>query len=154
MREATRCQLESTRKEDLMKRESVNPWDWGLKWSMDQGETVVGASRHLHCSGQVAVRPDPDSDLGISVVSPGDIRGQMECALANVDAVLGKAGMSRKNVLSLRFFTTDIDGFLANYDIYAEWIARAGIRPPQSLLGVQRLVLPDLMIEIEAVAAE
>lgn len=136
-----------------MKRESVNPWDWGLKWSMDQGEIVEGVSRYLHCSGQVAVRPDPHSEIGIAVVSPGDIHGQMESALGNVDAVLTDAGMTRNNVLSLRFFTTDIDGFLANYDVYAQWIADAGTRPPQSLLGVQRLVLPELMVEIEAFAA-
>ncbi len=79
-----------------MKRESVNPWDWGLKWSMDQGELVEGASRYLHCSGQVAVVPDPDSKLGISVVSPGDIRGQMESALSNIDAVLTKSRYDRQ----------------------------------------------------------
>lgn len=137
-----------------MKRESVNPWDWGLQWSMDQGEVVEGATRHLHCSGQVAVRPDADSEMGISVVAPGEMRGQMQCALENVDAVLAKAGMSRENVTSLRFFTTDIDSFLENYDVYASWISPAGTRPPQSLIGVSRLVLPDLVVEIEATAAE
>lgn len=137
-----------------MKRESINPWDWGLKWNMDQGETLEGAKRLLHCSGQVAVQPDSGSEMGISVVSAGNIRGQIECALANVDAVLAQAGMERKNVIQLRFFTTDVDGFLANYDVYANWIAEAGTRPPQTLLGIQRLVLPDLMVEIEAVAAE
>lgn len=136
-----------------MKRESINPWDWGLQWSMDQGEVVEGATRHLHCSGQVAVRPDPDSEMGISIVSPDEIRGQMESALANVDAVLEKAGMARKDIVSLRFFTTDIDGFLANYDVYAGWIAEAGTKPPQSLLGVARLVMPELKIEVEAFAA-
>ena len=55
--------------------------------------------------------------------------------------------------MSLRFFTTDIDGFLANYDVYAGWIAEAGTRPPQSLLGIQRLFLPELLVEIEATAA-
>ena len=25
-----------------MKRESVNPWDWGLQFSMDQGKIVEG----------------------------------------------------------------------------------------------------------------
>ncbi len=135
-----------------MKRTSVNPWDWGLKWSMDQGEIIEGLTRYLHCSGQVAVASAPDSEIGFAVLHPNEIRGQMEAALANVDAVLAKAGMGRENVLSLRFFTTDIDGFLANYDIYAAWIGDAGTRPPQSLIGVSRLVLPELMVEIEAVA--
>jgi enamine deaminase RidA (YjgF/YER057c/UK114 family) len=135
-----------------MKRTSVNPWDWGLQWSMDQGELVEGITRVLHCSGQVAVAPAPGSEIGITVLHPGDLRGQMQAALANIDAVLAKAGMDRSNILSLRFFTTDIDGFLSNYDVYATWIAEAGTRPPQSLLGISRLVLPDLMVEIEAVA--
>ena len=93
---------------------------------MDQGEIVAGATRYLHCSGQVAVKPDADSELGISVVSPGEIRGQMECALANIDAVLANAGMARQNIISLRSFTTDVDGFLANHDVYASWIGQAG----------------------------
>lgn len=38
-----------------MKRESVNPWDSGLEWSMDPGEIVEGATCHLRCSGQVAL---------------------------------------------------------------------------------------------------
>jgi enamine deaminase RidA (YjgF/YER057c/UK114 family) len=119
---------------------------------MDQGELVEGVSRYLHCSGQVALESDPGSEMSIKVTHPRDVRGQMQDALANIDAVLTKAGLTRKNVLTLRFFTTDIDGFLANYDVYAEWIGEAGIRPPQSLLGVQRLVLPDLVVEIEALA--
>jgi hypothetical protein len=47
-----------------------------------------------------------------------------------------------------------MDGFLANYDVYANLNNEAGIRPPQTLLGVQRLFVPELMIEIEAVAAD
>ncbi len=136
-----------------MKRSSVNPSDWGLKWSMDQGEVVEGAARYLHFSGQVSVQPDSSTELGIAIVSPDDIRGQIQSALGNIDAVLQAADMNRQNIITLRFFTTDVDGFLANYDVYADWIAEAGTRPPQSLLGVQRLVLPELKIEIEATAA-
>lgn len=47
-----------------MLRQSVNPWDWGLKWSMDQGELLDGVSQYLHCSGQVALEPDPDAEMG------------------------------------------------------------------------------------------
>jgi enamine deaminase RidA (YjgF/YER057c/UK114 family) len=121
---------------------------------MNQGELVEGVKRYLHCSGQVAVRPDPNSDMGIAIEHAGDMRRQMQTALANVDAVLEQAGMGRSDILSLRFFTTDIDGFLANYDVYATWIGEAGTRPPQSLLGVNRLVLPDLLVEIEAFAGQ
>jgi enamine deaminase RidA (YjgF/YER057c/UK114 family) len=137
-----------------MRRESVNPWEWGLTWSLDQAELLTDVGRQLRCSGQVALRPDPDSAEGVAVVAPGDMRGQIECALANVDAILWKARMRRENVVGLRFFATDVDAFLANYDVYTQWIAPAGIRPAQSLLGIQRLVLPELLVSIEAVAAD
>ncbi len=136
-----------------MKRRSVNPTEWGLQFSMDQGELVEGATRHLRCSGQISAVPDSTTELGIKVVAPNEIRGQMECALANVDSILAKGEMTRANIVALRFFTTNIDGFLENYDVYATWIAEAGTRPPQSLIGVQRLVLPDLVVEIEIEAA-
>jgi len=135
-----------------MDRTSINPTDWGLQFSMDQGEMVKGGARHLRCSGQLSVVADAKSEMGIKVVAPGEIRGQMQCALANIDAILEKADMSRSNIVALRFFTTEIEAFLQNYDVYATWIGAAGIRPPQSLIGVQRLVLPDLLVEIEAEA--
>ena len=137
-----------------MKRDFVNTWEWGLDRYMDQAESVGDVSRYLHCSGQFAVEPDPGSELGIKVLHPGDIRGQLQAALANIDALLDKTGLSRENVISLRFFTTDVDGFLANYDVYVDWISEVGTRPPQSLRGIERLIHPDLMIEIEMLAGE
>ena len=135
-----------------MQRTSVNPSEWSLAFAFDQGEVITGGTRHLRCSGQVPLKADPDSELGISVEHVGDLAGQMTTALANIDGVLEKAGMARENIVFLRFFTTDVDGFLANYGIYAEWISAAGIRPPQSLLGISRLALPEMMVEIEAEA--
>ena len=136
-----------------MQRTPVNPTDWGLGFYMNQGEIVEGATRHLRCSGQVALEPDPAAELGLGVAHVGDIRSQMQAALASVDELLAEAGMDRSNIVFINFFTTDIDGFLENYDAYAEWIAPSGVMPPQSLIGVARLVMPDLLVEIEVQAA-
>lgn len=135
-----------------MNRTAINPSTWGLNFSMNQGEVTEGLTRYLHCSGQVALVEDADAEMGISVAHVGDIRGQMEAAFANVDAVLEQAGMSRSNILKLQFFTTDMDGFLENYDVYASWIGEAGITPPQTLLGISRLAVPDLLVEVDATA--
>ena len=135
-----------------MNRTAINPTEWGLQWSMNQAEVVEGLSRYVHFSGQVALEADADSEMGVRVVGEGDIRAQMEAALSNIDDILEAAGMTRANILSLRFFTTDVDGVLEHYDVYAGWIGEAGIMPPQTLLGVNRLALPDLLIEIEATA--
>ena len=135
-----------------MKRTAVNPTDWGLRWSMNQAEVVEGLERYLHFSGQVALVSDPESELGVRVVGEGDLRAQFEAALNNIDEILDQAGMSRNNLLSLRFFTTDVDGVMANYDVYSNWISGSDVMPPQTLLGVSRLALPELMIEVEATA--
>ena len=136
-----------------MKRTAVNPTDWGLGFFMNQGEIVEGATRHLRCSGQVALVPDAAAELGLSVAHAGDIAGQMAAALASVDELLSEATMDRSNIVFINFFTTDIDAFLERYEVYANWIAAAGVMPPQSLIGVSRLVLPDLLVEIEVQAA-
>ena len=47
-----------------------------------------------------------------------------------------------------------MEGFLANYDVYANWIADSGIWPPQSLIGVACLLFPEIVVEIEATAGE
>ncbi len=137
-----------------MKRTAVNPTEWGLQWSMNQAELVEGLNRYLHFSGQVALEADAGSEMGIRVVGEGDLRAQFQAALDNIEEILRMAGMDRSNLLSLRFFTTDVDGVMANYDVYANWIASAGIMPPQTLLGVSRLALPELLIEIEATAGD
>ena len=136
-----------------MQRTAVNPTEWGLGFFMNQGEVVEGATRHLRCSGQVALVPDAEAEFGLGVAHVGDIAGQMTAALASVDELLAEAGMDRSNIVFINFFTTDIDGFLEHYQVYAEWIAPSGIMPPQSLIGVARLVLPDLLVEIEVQAA-
>lgn len=133
---------------------AVNPTDWGLNWSMNQAEIVEGLTRYLHFSGQVALEADAESEMGIRVVGEGDFRAQFQAALDNIDEILTEAGMGRQNLLSLRFFTTDVDGVMGNYDVYADWIGEAGVMPPQTLLGVNRLALPELLIEIEATAGD
>ena len=129
-----------------MQRTAVNPTDWGLQWSLNQAEVFEGVTQHLHCSGQVALEPDASSEMGVRVVGEGDIRAQIESALSNIDAVLLAAGMGRADLMTLRFFTTDVDAFLENYDVYADWIGDAGIMPPQTLLGVNRLALSGLLV--------
>ena len=136
-----------------MNRVSVNPVEWGLQFSIDQGEITEGGRRHLRCSGQFSAVPDAEAELGFRVVAPNEMRGQMECVLGNIDDILAQAEMTRRDIVAARFLTTDIDSFLENYDLCAGWIANAGMRPSQSVIGVARLVLDNLIIQIEVEAA-
>ena len=131
-----------------MNRTPVNPWPWSVALGYNQAELVTGATRHLTCAGQTAV------DATGAPQHPGDMRGQMALALDNLGQVLAGAGMGLADVTRLVIYTTDVDACMATFDLLGARFGAAGARPPMTLLGVSRLALPGLMVEIEAQAAD
>ncbi|MEV4280050.1 RidA family protein [Actinoplanes xinjiangensis] len=129
-----------------MQREAINPWPWSAELGFHQGEVVSGYTRTLYCSGQTAMDADgkPQHD--------GDIAAQLALSLANVEAVLGEAGMSLANVVRLNVYTTDVDALFAHYGVLAARLGAAGVAPATTMLGVNRLAVPGQMIELEATA--
>jgi enamine deaminase RidA (YjgF/YER057c/UK114 family) len=114
----------------------------------NQAELVEDRRRELICSGQTAV------DAEGSPQHAGDMRAQLNLALDNLEAVLGGAGMTLANIIRLNFYVTDVDAFLQASDILGERLGAAGVTPPGTLLGVARLAFPELMVEVEATAAD
>jgi 2-iminobutanoate/2-iminopropanoate deaminase len=91
------------------------------------------------------------------VVGPGDVAAQTRQALANVDAVLRAAGASMRDVIRFQTFLTsaaDIDGFMRGRREAFPGYFPDGVYPPNTLLVVSRLVNPELLVEIEAMAVK
>ena len=130
----------------MMKRTAVNPWNWSLKYSFNQAEVIEGVTRYLVCSGQTALDADGNPKHA------GDMRAQLGLALDNLEKVLSGAGMTLGNVVRFTIYATDVDQAIANWEVFAERIGAAGVMPPQTLLGVDRLAFPELMVEVEATA--
>ncbi len=130
-----------------MKRTPVNPWSWSLNLGYNQGETLEGVTRHLICAGQTSVGADGAPQ------HPGDMRAQLALTLDNLEAVLAAAGMGLANIVRLTVYTTDVDQALQHFDLLGMRMGPIGAAPPMTLLGVTRLALPPLMIEVEATAA-
>jgi enamine deaminase RidA (YjgF/YER057c/UK114 family) len=131
-----------------MQRTPVNPWPWSLALGYHQGEIVEGARRQLTCAGQTAV------DATGAPQHPGDMRGQLALTLDNLQAVLEAAGMGLADVTRLVIYATDVDMALRNFDLLGARFGPVGAAPPMTLLGVTRLAIAPLMIEIEATAAD
>ena len=131
-----------------MPQARINPWKWQDRYGFSQAIEVTGARRLLFCAGQIAL------DAEGQVMYAGDMRGQVEAAMNNVETVLAAAGLSLANVVRLNYYTTDVDGLLAHYDVIKSRLAALNCQPSSTLLGVQRLAYPELLIEIEATAAE
>ncbi len=108
------------------------------------GELVVVA-------GQVA------ADRAGKLVGPGDIVAQTRQAFENVRAVLEAAGSGMRQVVRFQTFLThaaDIEGFMqARKELFPGYFPD-GVYPPNTILVVSRLVLPELLVEIEAMAVK
>ncbi len=129
-----------------MRRRIINPWTWQDRFGYVQANEVSGVQRTLYCSGQAA-----NDERGAAVMA-GDMRGQIGLALDNLEAVLGEAGFTLADIVRLSIFTTDVDSFLENYDAFTGRLADGGCRYAGSLIGVQRLAFPEMLVEIEATA--
>jgi enamine deaminase RidA (YjgF/YER057c/UK114 family) len=88
-------------------------------------------------------------------VAVGDVAAQTKQALENVRAVVEAAGCTMRDIVRLQTFLTraeDIGGFMkARTEVFPGYFAD-GVYPPNTLLVVTRLVRPELLVEIEAMA--
>lgn len=113
--------------------------------------SVATGTRHVHVAGQIA----RDAEGG--PVATGDLTGQVGQALRNTALGLAGAGAGFSDVVRLRFFVTDwnpdkMDAFLAGIDRVAGELGIPQPIPPVSLIGVDYLFEPDVMVEVEAYA--
>lgn len=104
---------------------------------------AVGCGDFVLVSGQVGLKDR-------EIVCVGDPAGQTEQAFRNIEAALAETGLTFGHVVSLRCYLTSRDA----YQAYASVKNRifADNPPAASAVVVSELLLPDLLVEIEAVA--
>jgi enamine deaminase RidA (YjgF/YER057c/UK114 family) len=106
---------------------------------------VASAARTVYIAGQVAY------DWRREVVGVGDMAAQVEQVYKNLEAALAAAGASFKDVVKMTTFVTDMS------QVHPARAARARyfgeMLPASTLIEVRALAHPDLMIEIELIAA-
>jgi enamine deaminase RidA (YjgF/YER057c/UK114 family) len=129
-----------------LERTAVNPVKWSVAMGFNQGEIVSGQSRTLHCAGQTATDGDGKTQ------HPGDMDAQLALSADNLAAVLDEAGMSLADLVSLKIYTIDVDRFFEHEGVLRARLGAAGAVPTMTLLGVTRLALPELMVELEGTA--
>ena len=108
------------------------------------GIEVPPNARWLHISGQVAV-----DDEG---KTPESFEAQVELVFKNLGAVLASAGMSPRDLVKVTVYLLrpeDIPALRAARDRF-----QGDARPASTLVVVSRLVRPEWLVEIEAIAAQ
>ena len=100
--------------------------------------------RVLHISGHVA------QDAEGNIVGIGDIRSQTRQTLENIKRVLDSVGGTMSYIAKVTVFVTDMSSLDDIHEVRSEFFDPP--YPASSLVEVSRLVRPEYLIEIEAIA--
>jgi enamine deaminase RidA (YjgF/YER057c/UK114 family) len=121
-----------------------NPQGRPVPEAYHHGVEVSGPVRTLYIAGQIGVEADG--------TIPEGIEAQARAVYANMKLVLAEAGMDFSNVVKSTVFLVnpkDRAGFAA-----ARTEATGGIKSASTLVYVVGLVMPELLVEVEAIAVK
>jgi enamine deaminase RidA (YjgF/YER057c/UK114 family) len=107
-------------------------------------EPVREAAGLLFVIGMVGRGPD-------GAVVEGGIRPQTRTSLERIEAVLEQRGRSRKDIVRLRFYLTDMRLWPEARDEILAFFGQP--IPPSTAVGITQLVEPAMLIEIDAEAS-
>src|SRR5436309_9304870 len=106
---------------------------------------VAGPVKTIYISGQIAL------DRNGAVVGAGDMKAQAEQVFKNLEAALAAAGAKFTDVVKMNTYTTDMSQIQALRDVRARYLG--DVLPASTLVQVVRLARPDLLLEVEVIAA-
>jgi 2-iminobutanoate/2-iminopropanoate deaminase len=105
---------------------------------------LVEGKRLLFMSGQI-----PEDAQG-NLVGAGDFRAQAIQVFTNIEANLKAAGATWDNVVKLTVLVTDMANFAAYNEVRKQFLKAP--YPASTMAAVKSLVLPEWLIEVEAIA--
>jgi enamine deaminase RidA (YjgF/YER057c/UK114 family) len=111
-------------------------------------EPVVGYSRAVRIGPWVAVSGTTAAAEDGGAVGGDDIAAQTREALRRVLAALEQVGAQVEDVVRTRIFVTDISGWEEVGRVHGEFFNE--VRPASSMVEVNALIDPSLLVEIEA----
>lgn len=117
----------------------------GAKW-----EAIAGYSRAVRVGNRIEVAGTTAVDAAGNIVAPNDPYQQTLFILNKIEKALIEAGASMHDVVRTRMFVTNINQWEAVGKAHGEVFRE--IKPAATMVEVQRLIEPEMLVEIEVTA--
>ena len=131
-----------------MTTQHINPESLfpSLQFGFSQVVSTKG-ERTIHCAGQTAW------DKDMNLIGEGDFAAQARAVYENVRLALASAGAEPKDIVRMRTYIVDYTpDYLEPLGIETAAFFGSHSPPASTLIGVERLAMPEFMIEIEVTA--
>ena len=130
-----------------MKKHYLNSKELSTPRFYTHAVIAEGAGKLVYVSGQVSW------DARGNVVGKGDMRAQSEQVFGNVTAALKAAGAGWDDVIKMNGYMVGMNAErVGAYREVRSRFLKEGALPASTLVGVEALVHPDLLLEVEVVA--
>lgn len=115
------------------------------KLDNDLCQTVVARGTMVFVRGQIG--QDLDTSKSVAI---GDVTGQAEQAMANIDMLLREAGSTLEHVCKITIYIIDPRYRESVYRVVGKWLK--GVYPVSTGIVVSALARPEWLVEIDAIA--
>lgn len=128
-------------KSTIMKRKLISS---GAKWENSVGYSrAVRVGNHIEVAGTTAVEND-------EIIGKGDAYLQTKFIIQKIEKALNAADAKLEHVTRTRIFVTDISMWEEIGRAHGEFFK--DIKPASTMLEIQALVNPEMLVEVEATA--